>query len=197
MGYTISLNCPVTGESLELPVKHLMAGSTFPAEYNPFTGTFTQVPSSEARMDITSNYKDYYYEAASGDDRFQASNPEDYCNPGGIRGIYGKSGAESIPMLRDMIQRIKDKYCPDGRWLTGDRERIRYFVDGVEITYNRALDMCFHGKGDGITTKKEHYTVNEGDTSDYWEATAANAIRPLYQLIAMAQLRPDGVWAGD
>ena len=30
-----------------------------------------------------------------------------------------------------------------------------------------------------------------------YEVTAANAIRPLYQLMAMAQLRPDGVWDGD
>ena len=28
-------------------------------------------------------------------------------------------------------------------------------------------------------------------------SSAANAIKPLYQLIAMAQLRPDGVWDGD
>ena len=45
----------------------------------------------------------------------------------------------------------------------------------------------------------EDYTedISEGPCDDYWEATAANAIRPLYQLIAMAKLRPDGVWDGD
>lgn len=37
----------------------------------------------------------------------------------------------------------------------------------------------------------------EGDTSDYWTATAANAISPLYKLIAMAKMRPDGIWDGD
>ena len=46
---------------------------------------------------------------------------------------------------------------------------------------------------------KEEYTVmvSEGDTDDYWEATAVNAIKPLHQLIAMAKMRPDGVWDGD
>ena len=39
--------------------------------------------------------------------------------------------------------------------------------------------------------------ISEGPCKDYWEATAANAIRPLYQLLAMARLRPDGIWDGD
>lgn len=33
--------------------------------------------------------------------------------------------------------------------------------------------------------------------SDYWKATEGNAKRPLVQLRAMAQMRPDGVWYGD
>jgi len=33
--------------------------------------------------------------------------------------------------------------------------------------------------------------------SDYWVPTEGNAKRPLFQLIAMATIRPDGVWSGD
>ena len=33
--------------------------------------------------------------------------------------------------------------------------------------------------------------------SDYWIPTEGNAKRPLTQLLAMAQLRLDGVWKGD
>ena len=33
--------------------------------------------------------------------------------------------------------------------------------------------------------------------SDYWLPTEGNAKRPLTQLLAMAQMRPDGVWDGD
>ena len=32
---------------------------------------------------------------------------------------------------------------------------------------------------------------------DYWDATASNAVKPLYQLLAFAELRPDGVWMVD
>ena len=35
------------------------------------------------------------------------------------------------------------------------------------------------------------------DVSGYWLPTRENAIKPLYQLLAMAQMRPDGVWSGD
>ena len=37
----------------------------------------------------------------------------------------------------------------------------------------------------------------EGDTSDYWLDTVANAVRSLYQLIALAKMRPDCIWSGD
>jgi hypothetical protein len=33
--------------------------------------------------------------------------------------------------------------------------------------------------------------------SDYWAATEGNAKRALVQLRALAEMRPDGVWAGD
>lgn len=34
-------------------------------------------------------------------------------------------------------------------------------------------------------------------SDDYFECTAGNAVRPLYQLLAMARMRPDGIWDGD
>ena len=41
--------------------------------------------------------------------------------------------------------------------------------------------------------------ANLGDDTDpdYWKATDGNAKRPLCQLLAMAQMRPDGIWDGD
>lgn len=41
--------------------------------------------------------------------------------------------------------------------------------------------------------------ANLGDdvADDYWEPTEGNAKRPLCQLLAMAQMRPDGIWDGD
>lgn len=37
----------------------------------------------------------------------------------------------------------------------------------------------------------------EQGATGYWLPTRTNAIRPLYQLLALAQMRPDGVWEGD
>jgi hypothetical protein len=34
-------------------------------------------------------------------------------------------------------------------------------------------------------------------SDDYWEPTEGNAKRAVLQLIALAKMRPDGVWAGD
>ena len=34
-------------------------------------------------------------------------------------------------------------------------------------------------------------------TGNYWDDTEGNAKRALLQLVALARLRPDGVWDGD
>lgn len=39
--------------------------------------------------------------------------------------------------------------------------------------------------------------LNNDTDPDYWKATEGNAKRPLYQLLALAKMRPDGVWDGD
>ena len=160
MSYDIDLKDPVTKEVIQLPVKHLMTGGTFEADYDEKTGRFAPKPIREAHHNITYNYSSYYYDAAEGDDRFFGQLPDDYKSEVprnlGIRGIYGKTGAESIPMLEDLIQRIESKYKKNGEW-----------------------------------------KASESPNEDYWKDTAGNAIRPLYQLIAMAELRPDGVWDGD
>lgn len=203
MSYDIELKDPVTKEVIELPIKHLMTGGTFAADYDEKTGRFTPKPVSEAHLNITYNYADYYYDAVEGDNRFFGKRPDDYEDEEprelGIRGIYGKTGAESIPMLKDLIQRIESKYKKNGEWITTTREVVKYFdslgneLDDVELLSNSYLD-----KGNGKYHKKEcTKEVSEAPNRDYWEATAGNAIRPLYQLIAMAELRPDGVWDGD
>lgn len=44
---------------------------------------------------------------------------------------------------------------------------------------------------------KERRECEEHEVTGYWMPTRANAIRPLYQLLALAQMRPDGIWEGD
>ena len=174
MSSDIKLVDPVTKEQLHSDVAHDMRGGTY-----QIGGT------TELWLNITGNYSRYYYEATDGDDSF---------TDGGIRGIYGKSGAESIPMLKDMIDRIEKKYKTEsGEWAVSHRERKVYFDEnGVCMDLHAAIKS-----GRLNTEKTVEYDISEGDTSNYWNATAANAIRPLYQLIALAQIRPDGIWDGD
>lgn len=158
MSYDIHLVDPVSKETLQLPCEHAMIGGTYAADYDPKTGRFTPKPISEAHINITYNYGKYYYEATDGDPRFAHDEVTAYYTDGstgptktayGIRGLYGKTGAESIPM-------------------------IKYIIDFIS---------------------KKYPSLETSD--DYWEPTPGNAVRPLYQLLAMAQLRPDGVWDGD
>ena len=201
MGYDISLKDPVTKEEIELPVKHLMIGNTYAADYDPNIGRFTPKPTSEAHLGITYNYSNYYYDAVERDVRFYGNLEDDDEREKeqprnlGIRGIYGKSGAESIPMLQDMIRRITEKYQEDGEWIITERTKTRYIDADTGEEINLLKDVI-EGKRD---YRKEEYTVkvSEAPNDDYWEATAGNAIKPLHYLIAMAQLRPDGIWDGD
>lgn len=117
MSYDIELRNAITGEVLELDNVHYMRGGTCVID-----GT------TRAELNITYNYAKYY----------------GVIGEKGIREIYGKTGAESIPMLKSAIAALGD------------------------------------------------------DVHDnYWKPTEGNAKLALIQLLALAQMRPDGVWAGD
>ena len=84
---------------------------------------------TEAWLNITWHYAPFYY---------------NIFGEKGIRTIYGMTGAESIPVLKEAIAKL----------------------------------------GDDVV-------------ADYWEPTEGNAKRALHNLLALAQMRPDGVWEGD
>lgn len=207
MSYDIYLKERVSGETIQLPVKHVMTGGTYQADYDPVTHTFSPAAIQEAWLNITYNYGHYYYEATDGDPRFAHDEVSAYYADGtkgpmqteyGIRGIYGKSGAESIPMLKDMLARIEQKYKVNGEWISTDREKRRY----LDVKTRKELDfwkdiLDKHLPEDAYVVEEYTVSVNEGPNEDYWEPTAANAMKPLWQLIAFAELRPDGVWDGD
>ena len=93
-----------------------------------------------------------------------------------------------------MIATITDKYKKDDVWTSTKRTKVICY-DEEENELENMLVLLKQQ-----TPAKEEiveYEVNEGDTSDYWMATAANAIRPLHQLIALAKMRPDCIWDGD
>ena len=89
MSYDIYLKDRVSGETIMLPIKHMMTGGTYQADYDEKTKTFSVAAIRDAWLNITYNYGHYYYEAAEGDERFCG---EEGLNNCGIRGIYGKNG---------------------------------------------------------------------------------------------------------
>lgn len=118
MSYDINLVHPVTKKTLEIDTPHNIKG-----------GTYVVGGTQEAWLNITYNYGEHYYNTMG---------------EKGIRTIYGMSGAESIPVLKNAIEQL----------------------------------------GDDVS-------------EDYWESTEGNAKTALYGLLALAQLRPDGIWDGD
>lgn len=177
MSYDIYLKEPVTGEVARVP-GHLMIGGTYKADYHPETGTFTPALNTEAHLNVTYNYGQYYRDVYEK----------------GIRQIYGMSGVDSIPVLEHMILAITNKYKKSDGWINTKRTRVICYDEKGNELKNILVFLKQQ-----VSAKEEiiEYEVDEGDTSDYWLATAANAIRPLHQLIALAKMRPDCIWDGD
>lgn len=46
-------------------------------------------------------------------------------------------------------------------------------------------------------SEEEIQEYKDRGAGGYWTPTRANAVRPLYQLLAMAKMRPDAEWSGD
>lgn len=82
MSYDIYLNDPVTKEVIVLDQKHQIIGGTYQAG-----GT------TDLHLNITWNYGKHYYK---------------YFGEKGIRTLYGMSGAESIPLLKDIISKLNN-----------------------------------------------------------------------------------------
>ena len=118
MSYDIELVDSVTGETLTLDSAHHMRG-----------GTYQVGGTMEAHINITYNYAKHFY---------------DVFGDKGIRFLYGKTAAETIPHLKEGAGCLKDD-----------------------------------------------------KSDDYWEATEGNAKAAILQLLALAEMRPDGTWRGD
>lgn len=85
-------------------------------------------------------------------------------------------------------------------WLNVTYNYADYYYDahekGIRAIYGLSgaesipvLDAMIHH----IESKYPDKEVSD----DYWEDTPGNALRPLYQLLSFAKMRPDGVWDGD
>lgn len=87
MSYDIYLIDPVTRKTIEFETPHQVKG-----------GTYIIGGTSIAWLNITYNYGSHYYRVF-GDK--------------GVRTIYGMTGTESIPILKDAISKLGDKTSSD------------------------------------------------------------------------------------
>lgn len=216
MSYDLYLRDRVTGGCLQVP-GHLMYGGNIRCAERG--GVLVPDVTTEAYLNITYNYSRYYHEAfpgASEDMERHSEDAERYgiADPdGGIRSLNGLTGVQAVPLLNEMIRRIKARYKDIEGWVDTRRQEVWYQSRKDPSVRKDPTDMfveLIRLKRDGLTDAQagEHIDarwekhestvlVSEGDTGDYWKDTAANAIRPLYQLIALSQMRPDGVWSEE
>lgn len=87
MSYDISLNEPISGETIKFETEHFVRG-----------GTYAIGGTQEAWLNITYNYAKHYYRVFG---------------EKGIRTIYGMTGAESIPIIKAAMAQLGDDVSPD------------------------------------------------------------------------------------
>lgn len=63
--------------------------------------------------------------------------------------VVWKDSAESIPMLMDMIEKIKQNYTDEnGEWIETERTKPVYLRDGKEIPEREEIDAILNHKYD-------------------------------------------------
>ena len=84
-------------------------------------------------------------------------------------------------------------------WLNITYNYSKYYYDALPETKEKGIRTIYGMTGaDSIDLlERMAATLSEETDSNYWKATPGNAKRPLLQLIAMAKMRPDGIWTGD
>ena len=88
MSYDIELRDPATGQCIELPEKHNIAGGT-----QELGGT------SRLWLNVTYNYCEHFYRVLDKEN--------------GIRGLYGKTGEACIHILEAAIDKLTDDVDAD------------------------------------------------------------------------------------
>ena len=75
--------------------------------------------------------------------------------------------------------------------------RTIYGMTGAEsISVLKKAIESLESMSEDISDEELREFEEQGATG-YWMPTRKNAIKPLYQLLAFAQMRPDGIWEGD
>jgi hypothetical protein len=115
------------------------------------------------------------------------------------------------PITKECLLLDSKHHMRGGTYCVGGEDRAK-----LNITYNyakhfyRVFDKEPDTKGLGVRTiygmtgaesipvlKAAIAQLGDDVNEDYWAATEGNAKRSLLQLVALATMRPDGVWDGD
>ena len=97
-------------------------------------------------------------------------------------------------------------YCANGTtkaWLNITYNYSKFYYEvypetGIRQIYGLTGDRSIPVLQKIINSIREKYYWTVDDiVNDYWEEHPSNAIKPLYQLIEMAKMRPNGIWDGD
>lgn len=95
------------------------------------------------------------------------------------------AGTEKIPPRYDLCRN-----CAYGI-------RTIYGMTGAQsIPVLQKAIKALESMKEDIVDKRRRECEEQGATG-YWMPTRENAIKPLYQLLAFAEMRPDGIWEGD
>lgn len=182
MSYDIRLFDKVTNETLTMTTPQFVLGCTMRAEINTETGKLIPAKQIETDINITYNYSNYYYEVFEN----------------GIRELYGKTAKDSLEILNELIDKITKKYTTkDGEWIISKRVKNEMYDKDGNIIKDPIRAIINDSQ---YTSKEIEYSISEGDESNYWEATAVNAIKPLRMMFHMAVEHignKNAVWEGD
>lgn len=107
--------------------------------------------------------------------------------------------SKDVLLLDDKHQMNGGTYCVGGSRECSLNITYNYSKHYYRVIGEKGIRTIY-----GMTGANSIYILRDaaaqlGDDTDYdyWKPTEGNAKRALLQLLAMAQLRPDGVWNGD
>ena len=115
-------------------------------------------------------------------------------------GTYALGGTQE--MWLNVTYNYADWYYMPGVFAETKEEskgiRTIYGLTGAESipVLRKAIAALEAMTGEYVDENTRKQCEKQGVTG-YWLPTRENAIRPLYQLLALAQMWPDGVWEGD
>jgi hypothetical protein len=110
MSYDIDLCDPVSGETIELDEPHHMRG-----------GTYAIGGTTDLHLNVTYNYGEHFRRLLG---------------PSGIRTIYGLTGAQSIPLLREAASLLGDD-VNDDYWKPTEGNAKRALLQLAAIAHMR------------------------------------------------------------